>query len=484
MKKINEKKKFQYVIVLILIFGSILRFYNVNFDDFWSDEMVSFWVTDPNIEFSKTMQRIFSSNWMVLYEIGLKYFHFLFGYEVNISRYFSVAISILSLIAFAALLNKITNKKAVIFGLFLLSINIYHLGFSIELRSYILSFLLVILFIYLSFKEDFYKNNFVINIITLNVLLILMLLCHPFTLLVVGSLIFYEIIKTIKEKKFNRLNFFFIFSLTLVTVLFLIFYFQTTLKIIDENVLKGISPDWMWQVKPSFYTNFYFSKFFGSRILGLIYLITLIGCIIKFYKKITTKFNIYTFFLILFIFSYLIPLTYGYIFNPILLDRYIFFILIPIICLLSHLIFEIKLKKIRIFLIFLILASSFLNNLLYENSFKKFYTEIYPTKPEIKKALNLINSSDIKKYTFKEDNRYSINTNKIIENYLVKFNQKLNFASEYIPFDNINFKPEKIWVIYLKDTINKNFEVPDKFKNYKIEEKKFLNRLELYLISL
>ena len=311
-----------------------------------------------------------------------------------------------------------------------------------------------------------------------------MLLCHPFTLLVVGSLIFYEIIKTIKEKKFNRLNFFFIFSLTLVTILFLIFYFQTTLKIIDDNALKGISPDWMWQVKPSFYTNFYFSKFFGSRILGLIYLITLIGCIIKFYKKITTKFNIYTFFLILFIFSYLIPLTYGYIFNPILLDRYIFFILIPIICLLSHLIFEIKLKKIRIFLIFLILASSFLNNLLYENSFKKFYTEIYPTKPEIKKALNLINSSDIKKYTFKEDNRYSINTNKIIENYLVKFNQKLNFASEYIPFDNINFKPEKIWVIYLKDTINKNFEVPDKFKNYKIEEKKFLNRLELYLISL
>ena len=198
MKKINEKKKFQYVIVLILIFGSILRFYNVNFDDFWSDEMVSFWGTDPNIEFSKTMQRIFSSNWMVLYESGLKYFHFLFGYEVNISRYFSVAISILSLIAFAALLNKITNKKAVIFGLFLLSINIYHLGFSIELRSYVLSFLLVILFIYLSFKEDFYKNNFVINIITLNVLLILMLLCHPFTLLVVGSLIFYEIIKTIK----------------------------------------------------------------------------------------------------------------------------------------------------------------------------------------------------------------------------------------------------------------------------------------------
>ena len=197
MKKINEKKNFN-MFVLILIFGSILRFYNVNFDDFWSDEMVFF--ADPNIEFSKTMQRIFSSNWMVLYEIGLKYFHFLFGYEVNISRYFSVAISILSLIALVALLNKITNKKAVIFGLFLLSINIYHLGFSIELRSYILSFLLVILFIYLSFKEDFYKNNFVINIITLNVLLILMLLCHPFTLLVVGSLIFYEIIKTIKEK--------------------------------------------------------------------------------------------------------------------------------------------------------------------------------------------------------------------------------------------------------------------------------------------
>ncbi len=483
MKETIEKKNYLLIIFFLLIFGSFLRTYNVNYNDFWSDEMVSFWVADPNLSFSETFYRIFSSNWMVLFEFCLKYFHIIFGYDVNISRYFSVTISIASLIAFTALLNQISNRKSVIFGLFILSINIYHLSFSIELRSYIFSFFFVILFIYLVFKKNFFENNFKTKVFILNIILVLMLLCHPFTLLVVGSYIVYSILESIKNKGFNKNNLNKVFSFFFTSFLFLVFYFQTTLKIIDPNVLNGISPDWMWQVKPSFYTNFYFSKFFGSRILGIIHLVILVGLLIKFYKSTFLKFNIFTFFIILIFMSYFIPLIYGYIFSPILLDRYIFFILIPIIALLSHFIFKIESKIIRIFLIFLICGSSFLNNLLYENSFKQFYTSTYTTKPEIKKALKFINNSEIKVYTLKEDNRYSINTNLIVENYLLKCNENLNLDLDYISFSEGNIKPSQLWVVYVKDTINDNFLIPSKFKEYKITNTKSFNRLELNLLS-
>ena len=153
MKEVMNKKKSIYVsLLLIIIFGSILRIYNINYDDFWSDEMASFWISDPTISFNETLIRVFGSNFMVFYEICLKYFHFLLGYEVNISRYFSFLISVLSLISFGFLLSRITKIQSVMLGLFILSINIYHIKYSIELRSYIFSFLLVTIFIYLNLK--------------------------------------------------------------------------------------------------------------------------------------------------------------------------------------------------------------------------------------------------------------------------------------------------------------------------------------------
>ena len=175
---------------------------------------------------------------------------------------------------------------------------------------------------------------------------------------------------------------------------------------------------------------------------------------------------------------------YGYVFSPILLDRYIFFILIPIICFLSHFILKIKSQNLKIFLISLICISSFLNNLVYENSFKKFYTYVYPAKPEVKKALQIINSSSVKNYTFMEDNRYSINTNFIIQNYLLKCEQNLNLDLDYMSFDDKNTKPSKIWIIYIKDTLNEDFKLPNNFLEYKLIDSKFLNRLELNLLSM
>ena len=124
MNKIYTKSKIFYILLILLI-GSFLRAYNINYNDFWSDEMVSFWVSDPSISFSETVQRVLSSQWMVPNEILLKYFHLIFGYDVSMSRYFPLLISVLSLIIFVQLLLKITNINSAIFGLFIISINFH-----------------------------------------------------------------------------------------------------------------------------------------------------------------------------------------------------------------------------------------------------------------------------------------------------------------------------------------------------------------------
>ena len=50
-----------------------------------------------------------------------------------------------------------------------------------------------------------------------------------------------------------------------------------------ENI--GSSPSWITQPGLKFYTNFYFSKFFGSRLLGLIHLTLLLSLFLYIFKK-------------------------------------------------------------------------------------------------------------------------------------------------------------------------------------------------------
>ena len=134
MKSINftDNKLFYLVLLFLIIFSSFLRLYNINFDDLWTDEIFSFWVSDPSINFNETLTRAFSSGLNFFFDLGLKFFHLLFGYDVYISRYFSLIISIISLNLFALLLIKITNKKSVVLGFFILTINLYHIKYSHE----------------------------------------------------------------------------------------------------------------------------------------------------------------------------------------------------------------------------------------------------------------------------------------------------------------------------------------------------------------
>ena len=188
------------------------------------------------------------------------------------------------------------------------------------------------------------------------------------------------------------------------------------------------------------------------------------------------------FFLILFLSSYFLPIIFGYLFKPILVDRYIFFVLIPLLSILSHFVLLIKNKITKYILIFLLLAVQIIN-LFDENTFKQFYKDIYPSKPEIKKILNDINSSDTSIYSIKLKKNNEMNYNKIRKNYLAKYSEKLNFDLLFFDYyENKNF-PKKLWLIYFKDVTKEQFKIPSSFYDYSIVASNSYNRAEIYLIQ-
>ena len=85
MFKNNYQNKF---FLLIVISGIILRMYNINFDDLWYDEIISFWVANP-IHTTSESFKIHNNIEVVppAFNFLLKFFFQLFSYDVSLGRY-------------------------------------------------------------------------------------------------------------------------------------------------------------------------------------------------------------------------------------------------------------------------------------------------------------------------------------------------------------------------------------------------------------
>ena len=96
---------------------------------------------------------------------------------------------------------------------------------------------------------------------------------------------------------------------------------------------------------------------------------------------------------------------------------YIFFVLIPILYLLSGLSLDFKNTNKKYIFIFILVAPSFFNHFT-ENTFKQFYKGIYPSKPEVGKSLEYMVKNNNLNYSF-----VSVKNNP----------QNINFVYEKLP---------------------------------------------------
>ena len=430
-------KKTILFFLLIFISAILLRFYNYNFEDLWFDEQATFWVAEPNISFNETLERSIELDrgTNLIFNLILKKFFELFNYEPNLGRVLPILFGSLSIPLLSYLTLQIKKNHSYILVGILSSINFYLISYSQELRLYSLLFLISILsiiFFYKIFEDENLSLKKYVNSLIYITFSTLGTSIHIFFLIIIFSQFVFLLLNYLIYKKKYLLNFFCIFSVLFLYITLM--YEQLLLQISIEDF-------WIQQVNLEFFTNYFFSRYFGSKIMGLIYLFSLFY-LIFINKKILFKVNNKLFLLILILFfSYFLPLVYSIFQKPILIDRYIIFVLIPIFILISILIIDFRENNKKKFFLIIIVLTSFINN--YIEIFKR---EI--SKPEFNKSFKyILNSNTNNNVLIKSDNnikeRITINYSKYTQ---VAQNNTLNFYTSNTDYSTLN----EIWVVCYK----------------------------------
>lgn len=432
----NSLLKKSILVFLIILIAACLRLYNLNFEDYWLDEQASFWVADPTLTINETLQRgkELDRGTSITYNILLKTFFSILNYSPSIGRYLPFIFGLISIPALCYLTFQIKKNESYLLVGVLSSINFYLISYSQEVRVYSLVFFISILSIILFFKlidgEYETKKNYLYAFFY--VLVSLFGTClHIFFFIVIISQFSFLFLNLIFNKK--KL-FFSLFCILTIPILYLVFMYEYLILQI------GIKDHWVQQVNIDFFYNFFFSRFFGSKIMGIIYLFILLYLVFINKTKIL-KFDNKNFLLVLIIFfSFFLPLTYGLIKQPILTDRYIIFVLVPVFILISTLILDIKPAKKKYLILLVILTSSLINN----------YLEIFnreKSKPEFSKSIEYISNSNIKNIFVKSDIH-------IIENITIHYAKNIKLKEK----NNITFFKSKddltnlnnLWILCYK----------------------------------
>ena len=98
MNKININFLYYSVLIFITI---LFRLYNINYDDFWIDEIISFYISDPSITLNEFYHRHKTlENSPFLFNFILRNYFEIFGYNTLIARYFPSILNSLSIFFF------------------------------------------------------------------------------------------------------------------------------------------------------------------------------------------------------------------------------------------------------------------------------------------------------------------------------------------------------------------------------------------------
>ena len=376
------------LIILIAFFFSL---YQINVENLWYDEIASFWVADPSLTYIETYSRVLNENTPSAYYFLIKLFFSFFSYDPDFLRIFNIPIYIISLIYFNLILTKISkNNLFIFFASALFVFNSFLISYTQEGRVFTFFCMMSLILINQYMALNQVKKNFsYIKLQYLFMFLIIFILLNTFifSLLILGSIVFYELF--FKKNKTNYLILSFIF---ISIFLFIILNYQFLLNLVKfESAIK--------QPNINFYYNFYFNQFFGSKLMGLIFLITFSWASFIFLKLKNKNENIKIFFIIIF-FSYFVSIVYGFLFKPVLQDKYIIYLVPVIIVIISYTItHNLNLRAQNILIIFLILLS--FSNQILKNI--KSDTNKPMFKSAIEKAIEIDKSKPI--YVSYSDNK-------------------------------------------------------------------------------
>ena len=428
MKNNSEHSKLNFSLITIpIIFYLIFSVYQINIEDLWFDEMATFWVTNPFVDNSTTYQNILlSENTPPIYYYVVKYFFNLFGYNPYILRVPNIFFFLISIYIFYLIIIKFSiDRKFILFSLLLFSLNHFLISYSHEGRVYIF-YLLTSLFLINSYLNLIDRNNnnlkfllfFLFSFISINTFL--------FSFIIIGSIFLFEIFFMKKNKDFFIINIILILSILLSYFINLDFF----------NKMLTFNPSSIQNPSLDFYLfNFFFKQYFGSKIMGYLFIIAFIYSVYLIIKE-KFYFDKMLFLFLLLISSYLVPIIYGYIISPVLLDKYIIYV-VPVIILFIGIGFSRINYKFKNYLMILFLTVTLANQVI-----KNIKKEI--NKPEFTKILEFINNNE--KITFFKTS-FGDNGNKFHNEYLSNYLfQIIKFKKFKLDMDS-KTKNELYWLV-------------------------------------
>ena len=160
--KLFQKIKENYMLLFILLFGAILRFYHIDFQSIWLDEIHTMIEGNPKMPYKEFYDIMILREQMPhLYYLCVKCFSFIFGHTTFVVRTFSAIIGVIGIYAIYLLGKEIQDKKTGLIAAILLAVNYFHIWYSQEARPYGLLSLFVILSFYrlvVFIKKPSYKN--------------------------------------------------------------------------------------------------------------------------------------------------------------------------------------------------------------------------------------------------------------------------------------------------------------------------------------
>ena len=489
-------KNFFYVFTIILV-GLILRYYYFTEINAWFDEWNILYTVDPNVSNEDTWKRYYGDRgdyyilpeyYPPLYAFLLKLVLSIFGYTAENSSAVSLIFGSGSLVLVFCLTRIISTYKISLITTILVSFNLFLIWQSSEIRphSFVVFFsLLNIIFFFKLFEQGNLKK---ISIPILYVLFSVILVSSwPFALIIFfGKFIFLFHDFFINKKKNIYIFFCIIVSLVIYIILnyeYLIYHLSR-----DEHYTK---------LYINFFYSYHFRSFFGSIVLGAIFLILFSYLSLINIKKIIFNSNKVNLLFFIIISSYFLTIIYSILGASVISPKYVIFILPLIIIWMTIKIEESNIKFKNHLLLFLVFGS-LLNCIIY------FYDNPIE-RPPTKKVLEIISNSNTKRIlttdgtvfaNFISTNKMFINNNLSIDN--VSYQGGISYKNGLmilsyengVRIETINLNKNDFWFLCLNNprfAVGKNI-LPDLKQCKFLDDYDYLNlekeiRLPDYLLK-
>jgi mannosyltransferase len=368
------------VLLVITLTGAILRFYNLDFQSLWYDELHSIIPTAPDaaiasiIEYCKTDQP-------PAFFIYLHFFFKVFGYSEYAGRAACAVIGILSIPAVYFLAKECNNSNTGLAAALFLAVNYFSIYYSQELRFYSFAFLFSTLSFLFMIRS--WKYNLILDFILYSACTSILLYTHYFGMVIFASqviIFIYLIIRYRPRIRFIVLGFIF----GIVTAIF----FAAWLPVILNDLTIGSF--WIQKPKPIFFLEYYYGYFGKDIVVSTLFAFFLFLFFRNFKTNEAGKHSKVINFILTaaFILSILIPLLRSIVSVPILHIRYTIVslpLLITMVAVGSEHIGSFKARYIMISIV--VLSSIF--NLFF---LKKYYSKL--TKQQFREAAEIVKTKN------------------------------------------------------------------------------------------